>query len=507
MEAVELGANPRGLLVGRLEHCNVRLPLDSVSRNHARIRFDGTRWRITDLKSRWGTFVNGVKIEPPGDLPLAEGDLLRIIPWTFRFSMMPSAKSGLLDGALDSVDDLAEASRTVHAISSDRLPSLIVEMLSLVLESASQIHAAADEKTLAQIVLDKACVGCGLPNAWVLKPAGAGGRLEVIASRSAAGSTIAYSRALLNAAADGQVAELSTDRQTFDTSQSIVNMGVRSALCVPLMLGQTVAAYLYLDSRGDPNSGFRLPLRPNASAFCRALAKMAGLALANLKRIDMERRSATIDADLRAACAAQQLILPARTGNFGPFSYTGESRQGEGLGGDFYDFVRLPGDRLAVAIGDVAGHGIAASVLMTACAGFLHAALQETGEPATSVRRLNRFVGPRKPIEKFLTLWVGVLDLRSRTLRYVDAGHGYVLLADEAGNSRQLTGGQIPLGVEDDYNYQSLTVPLLPCGRLLMLSDGIVEQFDPPGEALELTQFGLEGVEAVARAVPCPVTT
>ena len=59
--------------------------------------------------------------------------------------------------------------------SSDRLPSLNDEMLTLLLESASAIHAAQDEKALADILLAKACMGSGLPNAWVLKPAGTGG--------------------------------------------------------------------------------------------------------------------------------------------------------------------------------------------------------------------------------------------------------------------------------------------------------------------------------------------
>jgi serine phosphatase RsbU (regulator of sigma subunit) len=298
------------------------------------------------------------------------------------------------------------------------------------------------------------------------------------------------------------VAELSTDRQNFDMSVSIVNLGVRSALCVPLMLGQTVAGYLYLDSRGDPNSGHRLPLRPHASAFCRALGKMAGLALANLKRVDMERRTGAIEADITAAAAAQRWILPARTGKFGSFTYTAESRQGEGLGGDFYDFVPLGNHRLAVAIGDVAGHGIAASLTMTACAGYLHAMLEQTADPALVVRRLNQFMGPRRPVERFVTLWVGVLDLAARTLQYVDAGHTYALLADPVGgSSRQLCGDQLCLGIDDVYEYNSLTVPLPAAGRLLLFSDGIVEQFDPPGDA-EQKQFGLEGIEAVIRATP-----
>src|SRR5665213_833644 len=498
--AVELPATPGELLVGRHESCNVRLPADNVSRAQARLNFDGQRWRIADLKSRWGTFVNGIKVSPDGDVPLGDGDLLRITPWTFRFVASPAGKSGLLEGAIESVDDALETCSLVNSLAADRLPTLGDELLALLLASAAGIHAAPDEKALAHMVLEKACQGSGLPNAAVLKPAGTDGRFQVMASRSAnASQSLAYSRSLLAAASGGEVAELSSDSQPVDISQSIVSMGVRSALCVPILLGQTVAAYLYLDSRGQENTALRLPLRPNAAAFCLALGRMAGLALANLKRIEMERRAAGIEADLAAAAAAQQWILPRRHGNAGPFVWTGESRPGAQVGGDFYDVIPLANDRLALAIGDVSGHGIAASVLMTATAGFLHAALQETNDVGAAVTRLNRFICPRRPMDKFVTMWVGIFDPRQGIVHYVDAGHGYVLLGEQSGPMKCLgLGGQFPLGVEEECIYRAASTGLPASGRALLISDGLVEQFgsdaDPCGPA---SPFRLDGVEQI----------
>jgi len=133
------------------------------------------------------------------------------------------------------------------------------------------------------------------------------------------------------------------------------------------------------------------------------------LALANLKRIDMERRSALLEADLKAAATAQQWILPQRQGHIGPFRYSGESRPGRHVGGDFFDIIPLKDDRLAIAIGDVSGKGVTASVLMTTAQGFLHAALEESGDPQHAVTRLNHFIHERSESNKFVTLWVGVL--------------------------------------------------------------------------------------------------
>jgi sigma-B regulation protein RsbU (phosphoserine phosphatase) len=497
---VELTTKPAGVLIGRSEQSDVRLAADNVSRAHARITFDGSRWRVTDLASRWGTFVNGVKVSPSRDVPLGDGDLLRISPWTFRFGAKPATGGGLLDGSLETHDDSDEVGTLVQTVTLDRLPTLGDELLALLLESAAGIHAAQDEKTLGKVVLDNACRGSGLPNAAMLRPLNHAGRYEVIAARSpAGGAPIAYSRSLLAGAAGGEVAELSTDRQPVDVSQSIMSMGVRSALCVPIHLGQTVAAFLYLDSRGDEGAGHRLPLRPHASAFCLALGRMAGLALANLKRVEMERRAAQIESDLAAAAEAQRWILPRRQGKFGPYSYTGESRSGSHLGGDFYDVIALGADRIAVAVGDVSGHGAAASVLMTASAGFLHAALHEAGDPGAAVTRLNRFVCPRRPMDKFMTLWVGVFDLGAGVLRYVDAGHGYALLGDGAGAMDRLNeGGSFPIGVEDDAVYEATTVPLPSGGRALLISDGLVEQFgtsfDAQGKPVAFATTGVQRV-------------
>ena len=404
---LELIAKAGGLLMGRQEQCDLRLKGDAVSRAHARFVYESGRWSIIDLKSRWGTFVNGVRLTPDRETPLGEGDLVRINPWTFRFASVLARSDSRI---FDSQDDSHQPETVVQTITPDRLPNLNEELLALLLESASGIHASPDEKTLGQLLLEKACQGSGMPNAALLRPLNDAGRYEVIAARGPLGEELNFSRSLLSAASSGNIAELSGSSPG-NISESIISLGVRSAICVPILLGQTPAAFLYLDARGR-TSGRLQPLRPKASAFCMALARMGGLALSNLKRIEMERRSAQLEADLKAAATAQQWILPQRQGTIGPFRYNGQSRPGRHVGGDFYDVIPLSDDRMAIAIGDVSGKGIAASVLMTAAQGFLHAALEEIAEPRQAVIRLNHFIHERSESSKFVTLWVGVLNLK-----------------------------------------------------------------------------------------------
>jgi len=532
LEPLELLAKPAGTTLGRHEECDVRLlqtEADKVSRLHARFGYDPAtrRWRVTDLGSRWGTFLNGAKLVPGPDVPLVEGDLIRITPWTFSFSTAGSRRRGLR-----AVGDENQMQTLVRAAPTAPVEALADDLLALLLEASAAVHAAADERALADAVLDAAVRGTGLPNAALLRPLDAAGTVEVVAARRE-GSTGAadvaspvFSRSLLAAASRGVVAELSGPGAD-NVSASIVQMRIDTAICVPLVLGTgaslagatgrnadpsataapTVAAYLYLDSRSAEHRPPATRLKPNASGFCAALGRMASLALANLKRLDMEHRQALMEVELAAAAAAQRWILPKRHTRAAGFDCTGESRPGAYLGGDFFDLIPLSPTRLAVALGDVTGHGIAASVLMTASQGFLHAALQEHGDVAKAVTDLNAYVHPRRDDQRFVTLWVGLFDAAARTLTYVDAGHGYaMMLAADGATVTPLSGGDgLPIGILADCAYTAEQVPLESGARALVVSDGIPEQYGTargPAGAATTDHFELAGVHAALTATP-----
>lgn len=491
LEAIQLVSREGGLVIGRHEQCDLCLPADAekVSRFHARFGYDGARWHIADLGSRWGTFVNGMKLAAHADTILSGGDLIRITPWTFTLSATPRGRG------LQPRDDAGQT--FVRTLAHDTGARLADATLSLLLESAAAIHAATDEKQLSELLIDAAIRGTSLQNAVMLRPLDADGHMQIIASRFAPPAqeqNVSFSRSLIAAASQGSVAELDARQMPDDVSQSIVQLRINSAICVPLTLGGTVAAYLYLDSRGT----LMHSMRPGASAFCAALGNMASLALANLKRVEMERREAAMQAELAAAAVAQKWILPKREGAFGALRTIGESRAGQYVGGDFFDIIPLDENRLAVALGDVSGKGISASVLMTATQGFLHAALKETRDPAAAVNQVNAFVNPRRPESKFVTAWVGVFDVPQRTLRYVDAGHSYALLRRANGTIEPLNrGGGIPIGVEEEFSYHAECIAIGEGDRVMIVSDGIIEQFgvvaNAEGSARE--QFEMHRVE------------
>lgn len=478
LEPIALRPTAGGLTIGRHGDCDLLLPADAdrVSRFHARFLPREEGWAISDLGSRWGTTVNGVRLTPEATVPLAEGDLVRIAPFTFRFSETPDRR-----GQRPRAD--AAGQTIVRTIVGAEATGLADGLLQLVLTCAEQLHQSHDEHTLAERLMDAALRGSGLTNAAFLRAVDQDGRYEIVASRFANDEPPEFSQSLIVAAAEGQPAELSIHGNI--GSQSIAQMHIASALCVPLLIGQgdidgdgipdaTVAAYLYLDSRGM----LAPQLRPQAREFCVALGRIASLSLANVKRIEIERRSARIDAELKGAADVQSWMLPRRNTAVGALACIGESRAGQTIGGDFFDLIDLGDDLVAVTIGDVSGKGVIASVLMTATHGYLHSALRATRDPALAVAATHAFVLPRKPANKFVTAWVGVIDLNVRTLTYVDAGHGYAILRTPDGRCEVMEdGGGPPIGMIDDAVYDPVVRPFPPGSSVLLMSDGIVEQY------------------------------
>src|SRR5690606_39259143 len=123
---------------------------EKVSRFHARLVRDEHGWQLTDLGSRWGTFVNGYRIEQNQFVPLSEGDLVRITPWTFSFSQTHRPRAGF-----ESVDDSANVQTFVRRVDQAHAGRLQDDLLGLLLEAAAGIHASEDEQTLASVVLEE----------------------------------------------------------------------------------------------------------------------------------------------------------------------------------------------------------------------------------------------------------------------------------------------------------------------------------------------------------------
>ncbi len=479
---------PGPLSIGRRATHALSLPEDDhVSRDHAVLEFHaddrgtgGGSWSVRDSSSRHGTWVNGVRLTPGRACPLRPGDGLVLAPWAFEV-VDRAAVEQVAAQTYALIDDSAMGTIVRRIGPEAARPA---ERLGLLLDCAEAIQAASSERELAEAVLTAAVSGASFANAAILRTRDASGHISVVASRGNAfgrvidGGSLPVSRTLIEEAALGSPALLMASGEMEGDAMSIAQLGIDEALCVPLMIGPSVGAFLYLDNRAGARRTDTKGVEREATAFAVGLGRLASLAFANLRRMDLERRQASHDAEMAAAEEAQRWILPPRSGTVGAFAYEGICRPGRGIGGDFFDVVALPGGRVGVALGDVTGKGVSASVLMTAAQGFLHSQLTEHGDPARAVAELNAFVARRQPMSRFLTLWLGVFDVAKGEARYVDAGHGYALLRGPSGEVMRLDEGEaLPVGVSPDRDmWRAATAPLTAGSSLLVVSDGVVEQ-------------------------------
>jgi serine phosphatase RsbU (regulator of sigma subunit) len=276
------------------------------------------------------------------------------------------------------------------------------------------------------------------------------------------------------------MARLASDMSEAPMGASVIELGITAALCAPIMLDESVAAFLYLDMRdaGTTQSG----AAPDATSFCQAVARLCGLALSSLKRVQMEIRTRKLEYEVNAARAAQLLILPPEQGVVGPLRYAMRVRPGREVAGDLFEAIELDDHRAAICIGDVAGHGVGPGVLMAAALAHLHAALRRDSDPARAVNAVNRFIAHRTKSAKFISMWVGVFDAREHALTFVDAGHGYWMHKPADSDAMRVTyEGGIPVGIDGNHEYHAEHMQLGQRDRLVLYSDGVIEQRNSEG--------------------------
>lgn len=469
------------VLIGRSAACDVQLPDPSVSRRHATLADAGGSWLVTDLHSRAGVSINGGPLTADTPTPLSDLDLLAIGPWTFRAQI--GSTPGTTRLTLGSTSGFLAEGERVDAVPERELRSLARRRLDLLIDCAAQIYAATQEEPLASAVAQAAREGTGFPRAAVFRLVG--DEVELLAT---AGQYVLseqpFSRTLIETAADGQVARLSHDAP-INHGESIARLGIQAAICAPIALGDAVDAFLYLDDRRHDAQ-----VEPDAAAFCQALCRIGGLALANQRRAALERLNTEIMRDVSAAAEARRLLMPSADGICEGVRYSVRMKPGRFVAGDLFNILPLGDGRVGVYLGDVAGKGVGAAMLMATTQTMLNAALRSTGSPAAALREIGPELAPLLPGGRFISLWVAVVEPASHTVRFVDAGHGHWLVrtsVDEAPAPLRTVGG-LPLGIDPDAPYQDESLRLGSGGRIVLLSDGVVEQRSREGEEFGLTR-------------------
>jgi phosphoserine phosphatase RsbU/P len=463
--------------IGRRETNDLRLAGSEVSRDHAEIVPADGGFVVRDRSSRYGTFVNG---EPVTERALVHGDRIRL------------GRSGGAEMVFLVADSepVPERSSTTTAIGDLR-------QIAALLEGLRALGTGRVLDDVLSLVLDAAIDVSSAERAFIML-ASATGDLEFKMARargrtSLPGGTFATSRKIPEEVfRTGQprlVADL-LDGELANVHMGTVALGIRNVLCVPLRLvryldkGEAVGeerriGVLYLDSREKG-----LLMSSSTRAALETLATEAAVAIENARLYRETMEKARMEQEMRIAAEIQQALLPkmARAGSF--FAAAAASLPCRSIGGDFYDYVDLPGGALGFALGDVAGKGPPAALLSAMMQGIFAAQAASSDSPSQTISRVNLALYRRGIESRFVTLMYGTLAPDGR-LTYCNAGHNPPLVLSREGAAlsiRRLEVGGPIVGLFEGATFEEETVALKPHDWLIVFSDGVSEAMSASGD-------------------------
>ena len=197
-------------------------------------------------------------------------------------------------------------------------------------------------------------------------------------------------------------------------------------------------------------------------------------------KLDHERRSAQ---ELEIAKQVQTRLFPQTFPPVATLDYSGTCIQARQVGGDYYDFLDLGQERLGLVVGDIAGKGIAAALLMANLQANLRSqSAIAFNQPQRFLQLANRLFYENSPENAYATLFFAEYDDRARHLRYVNCGHLSALLLRQDGSLERLGSTSTVLGLFKEWDCSTGECPLLCGDTFALYTDGITESFDAGGE-------------------------
>ncbi|HEY2955438.1 MAG TPA: GAF domain-containing SpoIIE family protein phosphatase [Candidatus Eisenbacteria bacterium] len=269
---------------------------------------------------------------------------------------------------------------------------------------------------------------------------------------------------------------------------------VRAVLAVPLKVGNRITGMLAVtDARPGrewtPRDAQLLSIVASNSA---GVIEQARLRVEALEKQRLEEETRRMERELEQAKVIQMTLVPADPLVVGPWQVAGRVVPARMVGGDTFDYRALGDGRLGIAIADVSGKGVPASLLMANVQASLRAFCNGRLPIREAIRLVNESVTRNAARGKFITLFYGEIDVSVGRLSYVNAGHNYPLLLRRDGRVEDLTLGGTPLGIFADADYERGDVEFQPGESLMLYSDGLSEAMDASG-----LEFGEDKLRAL----------
>jgi serine phosphatase RsbU (regulator of sigma subunit)/pSer/pThr/pTyr-binding forkhead associated (FHA) protein len=512
------------ITIGRSKRNDLVLADQWLSRHHAEIRDVNGDFAIHDLDSRNGTLVNGVRINT--QRPLQNGDIITLGDQSITFmlessgSVIMSESPSDLDmegtvvvpteqllaaarGQEETWDNLESPGARPPASALQEDPARIVkqnQILTALSQASMALISDRPVTELMEFILELAFRVVKAERGFLMLTATRGNgndnggnvdALEVKAVRSSTDEDldaegITFSRSIAEKVISEKVSILTSNAMTdprFRSQDSIVAVGIRSAMCVPLWNNKIVTGLIYVDSRIHDNV-----FNQDDLSLLTSLANVAAIKLENAKLVQEMIEKKRIEHELEQARRIQKEALPGLAPDLKGWDIYGTNTPCYTVGGDYYDFVTRPGGNLAFALGDVSGKGIPAAMMMMVLRATVNSSTQQKDSVDSIIAQTNRVMFHNSPEQSYVTFFLGDLNPESGDLSYVNAGHIPPILYRAASKSHErLEVGGTVVGLFDGMVYEEGQTQLESGDILIVFTDGISEAWGEDDE-----EFGEE---------------
>jgi sigma-B regulation protein RsbU (phosphoserine phosphatase) len=226
---------------------------------------------------------------------------------------------------------------------------------------------------------------------------------------------------------------------------------------------------------------YGVPYHHDELAHLSVLATQVGSALQNIRLLEENVERKLFEEELKIARKIQSQLLPGEPPDLTGFQLCGMTVPSRYVGGDYYDFVVIDDKWLVIAVADVSGKGIPASILTATLQAAVRSNIDAQTNPCVMVSRLNKLLYQNTSAAEFATLFYGVINLDDGRLKYTNAGHDFPFMINGAG-VESLSESGIVLGCLEEFTYQESACTMPENGALVIYTDGVTDAETSAGD-------------------------
>jgi sigma-B regulation protein RsbU (phosphoserine phosphatase) len=466
--------------LGRSSANELCYPEDAgLSRQHLALERDADGWTVRDLGSKNGTFVNGVRITTPFTLGKNDRVTAGHIALDFGENSLPPPVDDKTVIFIEGLTPTTSVSTTVATslkgvLSQEKEIEGGPQMRALI-RAGRELAGNMPLAELFKLIMNLSVEAVGATRGVLMTLEGS----ELVV-RSALGEGFRISNAVRDRVIKEKTSLLVRDArldEAFADRMSIVQQQIRSMLAVPLQTDDRVIGLIYLDS---PH--FIKEFTKEDLSLLTVMANVAAIRIEHTRLAEVEQAERIHAKQLEQAAEIQRGLLPVQAPNVPGVDLAGYNAACHTVGGDYYDFLVYPDGRVGLLVGDVAGKGMPAALLMSSLQARVQVLFDDPTDLAALVTRLNRIITSNCPSNRFITFFIGILDPSTGELTYVNAGHNPPLVAHADGSVEKLDGTGLILGILAVATYTQETCTLAPGDALLLFSDGVSEPVRPDSD-------------------------